>query len=80
VQVVHVEPKNQRALSNRGVSYRYVRQYDRSVADLTRALELDPNDKLALYHRAEVTTAASHDNATPHALVGLIVAFAYARC
>src|SRR5690348_5197538 len=40
-----------RALNNRGIAYQNKGDYDRAIADFTRALGLNPNDNKALNNR-----------------------------
>ena len=53
-QVIHVEPKQQLALSNRGTAYYKQGQWSKAEKDLTTAIEVNPDDQMALYARAEV--------------------------
>jgi tetratricopeptide (TPR) repeat protein len=47
IRTYELDPNDARAYYNRGNSYRAKGEYERAIADYTRALELDPNDARA---------------------------------
>ena len=54
-EIISTEPENTSILAdiyyNRGTAYSTIGEYDRAIEDLTKAIELRPNDSRAYYNR-----------------------------
>jgi tetratricopeptide (TPR) repeat protein len=46
-QVIQIDPKNAKALSNRGFGYAADGDHDRAIGDLEQAIQLDPKNAIS---------------------------------
>lgn len=52
-KVIKMDQDNVKALYRRGLAYGCLKNYERAVSDLSRTIELEPNNSLARKHYSE---------------------------
>jgi tetratricopeptide (TPR) repeat protein len=79
-KAINVDPNNAVMWTNRGITLRLLQRYEEAAADLTRALELDPEQAAALPYKSEVELYLDHPEAAAAAADAAVRANQANRC